>query len=256
MPIIESRNVKKVYAPRRKKEEIIALDGFSLDIEEEEFVTLIGPSGCGKSTFLLLVSGLESVTSGSLCVNGKPAGSEPACALVFQDYALFPWRTVWKNIAFGPEIKGASLKEQELIVSRYIRLVGLNGFENRYPHELSGGMKQRVAIARALANEPRVLLMDEPFGALDALMRELMQIELLRIWQETRRTVLFVTHSIEEAIYLADRVIVMTKRPGKIMAIVPIAIPRPRTRDVFMSPEFVDYKRRIKALVWEECEPV
>lgn len=234
---------------------MVAIDGFNLHVGENEFVSIIGPSGCGKSTFLLLAAGLDRVTRGRILIDGKSVkGPDPAHALVFQDYLLFPWKTVRGNVEFGPEVRGMGKAERQRISDKYIDLVGLSNFKNRYPHELSGGMKQRVAIARALANEPRVLLMDEPFGALDALTREILQLELLRIWQKAKCTVVFVTHSINEAVYLSDRVVVMSKRPGRIKGSMAIDIPRPRERYILSTPEFVGYEQAIRHMMWEEIQ--
>jgi len=252
MPLINACNVRKVYGDGQG-ESTTALDDFNLVVMEKEFVSIIGPSGCGKSTFLLLVAGLEPVTSGDLLLDGQSVnGPDPGHAIVFQEYLLFPWRTVWKNIEFGPEVRGVSKKRRAEIVSRYIKLVGLEGVEGRYPHELSGGMKQRVAIARALANEPKVILMDEPFGSLDALTRENMQVELLRIWQENRCTVIFVTHSIEEAVFLSDRLVVMDAHPGRVKKIFPIPFARPRKREIISSAGFVALAAGVKGLILEE----
>ncbi len=250
MPFIEAENVRKVFAARKK---ITALESLSINIARNEFVSIIGPSGCGKSTFLLLLAGLEQYSGGRIHIDGKPVeGPDPKRAIVFQEYLLFPWRTVRKNIEFGPQVRKVPGEERKRISERYIRLVGLEGFENRYPHELSGGMKQRVAIARALANEPTVLLMDEPFGALDALTREMLQLELLRIWQEAKCTVVFVTHSISEAVYLSDRVVVMSNRPGRILADMAIDLPRPRNRDMMAGSDFFSYEQRLRELVWPQ----
>ena len=217
--------------------EVVALKGFSLDVNEGEFVCLLGPSGCGKTTVLRIVAGLETKTSGRVQVNGEDVfGAGPNRGVVFQEFALFPWRTVRKNIEFGLEIKNMSPAERQAISSRYIDLVNLEGFENAHPQQLSGGMKQRVGIARALANDPAVLLMDEPFGALDAQTRNLMQKELLRIWSATRKTILFVTHSVDEAVYLADRIVVLTARPGSVKREIQVRLPRPRDRT---SAEFI-----------------
>lgn len=252
MPFIDARHIEKVFTNGKAKR-VIAVEDFNLTVEKEEFVTLIGPSGCGKSTFLLMLAGLEKQSRGELMIAEKPVtGPDLTRAIVFQEYLLFPWKTVRDNILFGPDLRGVSRKMQDKIGGRYIDLVGLGGFENRYPHELSGGMKQRVALARALANEPQVLLMDEPFGSLDALTREMLQMELLRIWQQARCTVIFVTHSIVEAIYLADRVVVMSKRPGSIKQTVSIDLPRPRSRDMFATEAFKRYELQLKELVWEE----
>jgi NitT/TauT family transport system ATP-binding protein len=252
MYFIDAENVKKVYAEGRQKH-TVAIEDFTLQVAEKEFVSIVGQSGCGKSTFLLMVAGLEQITEGRLTIDGQPVnGPDPLRSIVFQEYLLFPWKTVRGNIEFGLELNKIPKKERSNISSEYIRLVGLTGFENRYPHELSGGMKQRVAIARALVNKPKVILLDEPFGSLDALTREGLQTELLRIWLEAKCTVLFVTHSISEAIYLSDKVAIMRKRPGKIKEMITIDLPRPRTRDVFISPEFREYERYLKELVWED----
>jgi NitT/TauT family transport system ATP-binding protein len=252
--MVRAESICKVFTNRKNKQ-IVAIDEFNLQVREKEFVTILGPSGCGKSTFLLLAAGLNKATGGRIMIDGQTVnGPDPKRAIVFQEYLLFPWKTVRDNVEFGPQVRGLGKDERRRISSKYIDLVGLKNFENRYPHELSGGMKQRVAIARALANEPKVMLMDEPFGALDALTRELLQHELLRIWQETQCTVLFVTHSINEAVYLSDRVVVMSKRPGRIMATLTIDIPRPRTRAVLTTPEFVSYEQTLRKLIWEEIQ--
>lgn len=233
----------------------MALSGFSLDVKEKEFVSVVGPSGCGKSTFLFMLAGLEEITTGDILLEGKPVqGPDPKQAIVFQEYLLFPWRTVRQNIAFGPEVRGLEILKIDDLVRKYIDLVGLTGFENSYPYELSGGMKQKVAIARALANEPRVILMDEPFASLDALSREILQQELLAIWALTEATVIFVTHSISEAVFLSDRVAVLTKRPGRIKETVTIDLPRPRDIHMTASTQFIQYEQRIRELVLDEVQ--
>ncbi len=215
----------------RKFNGYLAVSDVNLEIADREFVCLLGPSGCGKTTLLRLAAGLDVPTEGELFLdNKKIEGVNKECGFVFQEYVLFPWRTVKGNIEFGPEVKGMQKEELERISQHYIDLVGLKGFENHYPHELSGGMKQRVGIARAYANNPKLLLMDEPFGALDAQTRNLMQGELLRIWQEEHISALFVTHSVDEAVYLADRVVVLSARPGTVKEIFDVALPRPRVR--------------------------
>jgi NitT/TauT family transport system ATP-binding protein len=219
----------------RKFSGSLAVSDVNLEVADGEFVCLLGPSGCGKTTILRMAAGLDAPTEGELLLdNKKIEGVNKECGFVFQEYVLFPWRTVKGNIEFGPEVNGMQKEERERISQHYIDLVGLKGFENHYPHELSGGMKQRVGIARAYANSPKLLLMDEPFGALDAQTRNLMQGELLRIWQEEHISALFVTHSVDEAVYLADRVVVMSARPGAVKDIFKIDIPRPRVRT---SPE-------------------
>jgi NitT/TauT family transport system ATP-binding protein len=208
-----------------------AVENVSFDIKDAEFICIVGPSGCGKSTLLRMIAGLEPISHGEIIVGVKKVtGPSPSIGFVFQEYTLFPWRTVQKNVEFGLEMKKMPLQERETIASRYIDMVGLSKFRDSYPHQLSGGMKQRTAIARTLAVNPEVLLMDEPFGALDAQTRNLLQEELLDIWSKERKKVLFVTHNVDEAVFLADRVIIMTARPGRIKEIVDIDIPRPRIR--------------------------
>ncbi len=243
-------DLSKVF--RKEKREVQALSGFSLEVAEGELVCLLGPSGCGKTTVLRIVAGLEVKTSGAVRLHGREisaAGS--GRGMVFQEFALFPWRTVRKNIEFGLEVKHVPEDQRGVISQKYIDLVGLRGFEDSHPMELSGGMKQRVGIARALANEPEVLLMDEPFGSLDAQTRNLMQKELLRIWSATGKTILFVTHSVDEAVYLADRIVVMTARPGKVREEIEVKLPRPRDRT---SQDFIAVRGKVLAELDEEFE--
>ena len=247
-PAIRARGVRKVFSAGGR--EVVALDGIDLDVAPGEFVCLLGPSGCGKSTLLNAVAGFSLPTSGELTALGKPViGPGPERAMVFQEYALFPWMTVERNIAFGLEIAGAAPARRREVVDALLAKLGLGDFRDRYPKDLSGGMRQRVAIARVLAIDSPMLLMDEPFGALDALTRRSLQDELLRIWAELRKTVVFVTHGIEESIYLADRVVVMTYRPGTVKRIVPVGLPRPRDPS---SAEFNALKREVTSLVMEE----
>jgi NitT/TauT family transport system ATP-binding protein len=242
---IEGRNVNLTFRPPNRKP-VRALAGFDIDVHEGEFLSIVGPSGCGKSTFLNVLLGLIQPDSGDLHLRGKAiAGPGQDRAMVFQEFGLLPWRTVQNNIELGLELKGVAAEKRHQVSDHYIGMVGLAGFEGHYPHELSGGMKQRVGLARALATDPDVLLMDEPFAALDAQTRDLMQVELLRIWQEAKKTVLFVTHQIDEAIYLSDRVMVMTKRPGHAKKIFPIELPRPRDYEMRVTPEFNDLKLEI-----------
>ena len=251
MASIEARNLCKTYEGRDGS--VVALEDVSLKVTDSEFVSILGPSGCGKSTLLRILDGLASADSGEVLMDGKPI-ERPTQerGFVFQSFNLFPWRTVRGNIEFGMEIKGVAKKARHTVSQRLIELVGLTGFDRKYPHELSGGMQQRVGIARALAIDPAVLLMDEPFGALDAQTREDMQDELLRIWAAARKTVLFVTHSIEEAIYLSDRVLIMTPRPGRILAELDIPFDRPRSEAHRTLPEFSalrhDIHSRLKAV--------
>ncbi|MDY0374291.1 MAG: ABC transporter ATP-binding protein [Desulfobacterium sp.] len=249
---LEASKVSKTYQDN-KNQDIPALLNFTLSVKEQEFITIIGPSGCGKSSFLFLAAGLEPLTGGVLKFNGRSVtGPDPLSAMVFQEYLLFPWKTVQENIEFGPELRHVPKQERRKTAIKFINMVGLGGFEDAFPNELSGGMQQRVSIARALANSPKLILMDEPFGALDALTRETLQIELLKIWQQAKCTVLFVTHSISEAVYLADRVVVVSKRPGTVKEIVPIELARPRDREMFTSPMFIEYERYLKNLILEE----
>jgi NitT/TauT family transport system ATP-binding protein len=231
---------------------VAALAPIDLSVRTDEFVCILGPSGCGKSTLLNIVAGFVTPSAGRVLLDGRPVvGPGADRGVVFQEHALFPWLQVGANIEFGLRMRGVSARERAAVVERYVTLVGLTGFEHRFPKDLSGGMKQRVAIARALANEPRILLMDEPFGALDAQTRAFMQAELTRVWMEERKTVLFVTHSIEESILLADRVVVMSARPGTIKAVVPIDLPRPRDDT---TPEFNALKRTLTDLLRTEIK--
>jgi len=224
-----------------------ALDGISLAAAGGEFVALVGPSGCGKSTLLKLVAGLIPPSDGVIRVNGKPIrGPTASIGIVFQSPLLMAWRTVIENILLQIEIRDLRVESYRGIARDLIQLVGLDGFENAYPHQLSGGMQQRASICRALVHDPAVLLMDEPFGALDAMTREKMNLELQRIWFETRKTVLFITHSIPEAVFLADRVLVMSERPGAIAAIYDVALPRPRSLAMMGAPAFVDLTQTIR----------
>ena len=239
LPIVEIKGVNKVFT--LQDQTIHALAGANLTIAKGEFICLIGASGCGKSTLLRIMAGFEQPTAGEALMWGKPIdGPDPGRGMVFQDYALFPWLSVRDNIGFGPTARGLSSGEVKATVDKFVDLVGLGKFANAYPHQLSGGMKQRVAIARVLANDAELVLMDEPFGALDAMTRERLQDELLDIWQRTALTVVFVTHSIEEAIFLAGRVVVMTPGPGRIESDNALKLPRPR--DV-ASPEFNAVRR-------------
>jgi len=241
-------NLNKKYVSHGS--ETSALVDINLRIGEGEFVCLLGPSGCGKSTLLKIIAGLIPATSGRIAIDGKPVtGPGPERAVVFQDYALFPWMTVRDNVEFGLEARKLPLAGRREISTRLLKVVGLSDFADRFPHQLSGGMKQRVSIARALAVDPSLLLMDEPFGALDAQTRQLLQDELLRIWREYRKTVVFVTHSIEEAIYLSDRIVVMTARPGRIKEIVLVSEPRPRD---MASVDMNRRQREVRAVLGEE----
>ncbi|HET9002330.1 MAG TPA: ABC transporter ATP-binding protein [bacterium] len=237
----------------RKGAELVAVDRLSLDVADREIVSIVGPSGCGKSTLLRLIAGLVRPSSGEIWLDGHQVMDPGADrGMVFQSYTLFPWLTVQGNVEFGPRLRGVPDVTRQEAARRFINMVGLAGFEHAYPKELSGGMMQRVAIARALANDPEVLLMDEPFGALDAQTRAFMGELLLDIWQKSPKTILFVTHDIEEALFLGDRVYVMTARPGRFRAEVSLPLPRPRTLEVTTSEEFVSAKRRVLAMIREE----
>jgi NitT/TauT family transport system ATP-binding protein len=229
---------------------VTALRDISLRVHRREFVCVIGPSGCGKSTLIRIIAGLDQPTSGRMLVDGKEtSGPSPERGMVFQGYTLFPWLTVKRNVMFGLKMAGKANSEAEVEARQWINLVGLSKFADTYPHQLSGGMKQRVAIARALAPNPRVLIMDEPFGALDAQTRAQMQSYLLEIWRNVDVTVLFVTHDLDEAIFLADRIIVLKANPGEIQEVIEVNVPRPRRLDQFQSPEFQATRRRLDELI-------
>ncbi len=252
-PAIRIDHLTKTYKTSGKSDPVVALEGIRLEVSRGQFVSLLGPSGCGKSTLLHAIGGLVPA-EGAIVVNGhEVTGPGLDRGVVFQDYALFPWRTVLHNVAFGLEIKKIPEKERLAIARKHIAAVGLSGFADRYPSQLSGGMKQRVAIARALAFDPEVLLMDEPFAALDAQTREILQGELVNLWERTGKTVVFVTHSIDEAIFLSQRVAVMTARPGRIKEIVEIDLPSPRyAQDVRSTPEFAKLRQTLSRLLAEE----
>ena len=244
-------NVRKVFNGRNG--EMVALNGVSLDIHDNEFICVVGPSGCGKSTLLNIIAGLLEPTDGKVYCDGKEVtGTGTERGVVFQQYALFPWLTVKKNVMFALEMRGVKGKQAEQEAMKYLEMVDLAKFADHYPKELSGGMKQRVAIARAYAAEPEVLLMDEPFGALDAQTRTQLQTELLETWERDKKTCFFITHDVDEAIILAQRVIIMSARPGRIKEIVDIDIPYPRTQETKMTPEFMELKNRIWSQVYQE----
>jgi NitT/TauT family transport system ATP-binding protein len=229
---------------------LVALADVNFKVRQREFISVIGPSGCGKSTLIRIVAGLEDPSSGIVAVDGIPVtGPGADRGMVFQNYTLFPWLTVRKNVLFGPKMKGLRNETANNAADEWLKLVGLADFAELYPAQLSGGMKQRVAIARALANDPRILLMDEPFGALDAQTRASMQTHLLRIWQAADVTVLFITHDLEEAIYLSDRIVVLGARPGRILEIIDVPVTRPRTQEQFLSGHFLATKKRLEDLI-------
>ena len=244
-------NVVKKFQGRNG--EVVALNGVNMDIYENEFMCVVGPSGCGKSTLLNNIGGLDTPTSGHIFVDGKEVdGPSPERGIVFQQYALFPWLTVEKNVQFGLKLQGKSKEECEELAQKYLKMVQLEQFAKSYPKELSGGMKQRVAIARAYAVNPKVLLMDEPFGALDAQTRTQLQSELLETWESEQKTCFFITHDVDEAIILAQRVVIMCARPGRVKEVVEIDIPYPRTQETKMSPRFLELKNYIWGQVYQE----
>jgi NitT/TauT family transport system ATP-binding protein len=253
MSALTAIRVGKTFRAEGASAAVRALDNVNFHVADKEFCALLGHSGCGKTTLLNIMAGFDQPTEGELLCDAKPVG-KPGWerTMIFQDYALFPWQTVADNIAFGLEMKNVDPAERRRIVAEYIALVGLRGFERRYPHQLSGGMRQRVSIARALAVDPRVLLMDEPFAALDAQNRALMQGEMIRIWQRERKTCVLVTHSIEEAIALSDRILVMTRRPGTIKADIAVGLERPRCED---DAEVLVLRRKIRDLIRDEADP-
>jgi NitT/TauT family transport system ATP-binding protein len=255
IPKLEAQDIRLDYFQPRTNTRLTALDGVSLKIMEGEFVSIVGPSGCGKTTFLAIVDGLIATTAGRILVDGevmtKPG---PDRAVVFQDASLLPWRTVLANVCYGLECLGTGRSEAESRAAHFIAMIGLAGFEHHYPYELSGGMQQRVNLARALVVDPKILLMDEPFASLDAQTRELMQEELLQIWLQAKKTVLFVTHQIDEAIYLSDRVVVFSGRPGKVKEIIPVEIERPRPLGVKRDARFHAIEDRIWSLIEEDVK--
>jgi NitT/TauT family transport system ATP-binding protein len=252
VPFVRIVGATKEYVSAETGNISVAFDGIDLEIDQNQFICVIGPSGCGKTTLLNCLAGFVELTAGAIYVAGEPVqGPSRDRGVVFQDYALFPWLNVMENVSFGPRLSGLKRDEQRQKAREYLALVGLEAYGDRYPYELSGGMKQRVGLARALANEPKVLLMDEPFAALDALTRETIQSELLRIWLERQKTIFFVTHSIDEAVFLADRIVVMTHPPGCIRSDVHTEMHRPRDRT---SPEFARLAGKVRELVFDEID--
>lgn len=244
-------NVSKVFSD--KGQQVTALQNTSFTVAQNEFITILGPSGCGKSTILKIIAGLEEPSSGKVLLDGREIkGPGNDRGMVFQSYTLFPWLTVQQNIEFGLDVAGKTKAERQDIACHYLEKIGLTGFEKAYPSNLSGGMKQRVAIARALANDPQVLLMDEPFGALDAQTRTVMQELLLTVWEESHKTILFVTHDVDEAIFMGDTIYVMTARPGKIKARLEVPLLRSRTYDMKLADGFVNLKKQALELIREE----
>jgi NitT/TauT family transport system ATP-binding protein len=252
VPAVEALGLSKAYTKDGRQVPVLDLE--RLAVREGEFLTVVGPSGCGKSTFLHILGGFIKADAGHVRVEGREvAGPGPDRGMVFQEFALFPWRTVAGNVEWGLEVQGVPKREREAVVAGLLALMNLEDFRNYLPGEISGGMKQRVALARVLAFDPKVLLMDEPFGSLDAQTREIMQEELTRLWERTAKTIVFVTHDIEEAVYLGDRVVVLTARPARVKAEVPIALPRPREITVKKSVRFLEYRNDIWDLIRSEA---
>jgi NitT/TauT family transport system ATP-binding protein len=251
--ILKIRDLKKSFGSNGSTH--VVFDHLTIDIHRREFICAVGPSGCGKSTLARIVAGLDEATAGDILLDGKAVtGPGSDRGMVFQGYTLFPWLTVRSNVMFGLLMHGKAPSTAESEAREWLDMVGLSKFEHSYPHELSGGMKQRVAIARALANEPRILLMDEPFGALDALTRCKMQSYLMQIWKKVDVTVLFITHDLEEACFLADRIVVMGTNPGRVLEVIENPMPRPRTTDQLISPEFLALKHRLDELIHSPSE--
>ena len=255
--ILEAKQLSQVFQHGKNSRTI--LNQLDLKIHKREFICVIGPSGCGKSTFSRVVAGLDPYSSGELLVDGQPiSGPSPERGMVFQGYTLFPWKSVKENVMFGPLMKGDSHASAEAAETEWINIIGLEKYENQYPHQLSGGMKQRVAIARALVNEPKILLMDEPFGALDPHTRQKMQRHLLDLWQNIDITIIFVTHDMDEAILLADRIVALKANPGEIKEIIEVDLPRPRNAELLSNPAFKQLRKRVDFLVHaqeEELDP-
>ena len=249
--MISFQKISKIYPPR-----VFALKNITFDIEKGEFVSIVGPSGCGKSTFLRMLAGLETLTKGELKIHPGPEKCKPLNNVVFQEYAIFPWKNIIDNVAFGLQMRGISKKERYRIATDWLARVGLSKFANYYPHQISGGMKQRVSIVRALANDPDVLLMDEPLGALDAQTRTVIQEELIQLWEADRKTVVYITHSLDEAILMSDRVVLMTANPGTIKDIYQIDLPRPRTLATSSTVEYNEIKNHIWSSLRVEVDRV
>jgi NitT/TauT family transport system ATP-binding protein len=255
MGILQVSGVAKSFPSTAAAAPTVALEATDLLVQENDFITILGPSGCGKSTLLRMVAGLDTPTTGLITLDGQPVrGPGADRGMVFQSYTLFPWLTVLQNVCFGLREKGLPLARQQEVAARFIAQVGLRGFEHHFPKQLSGGMQQRTALARALANDPRILLMDEPFGALDHQTRELMQELLLAIWEGERKTVLFVTHDIDEAIFMANRVVVMSARPGRIKCDLPVALEHPRHYAMKTTPPFMALKARLTEEIRAEVQ--
>ncbi len=260
--ILQVRNLTKIF--HAKERDTVALNNINFTTHRREFVCIVGPSGCGKSTLVRILAGLEELTSGEVLLDGKPVtGPGKDRGMVFQGYTLFPWLTVKKNVMFGLRINGMSRDNAERHALEWLNLIGLEKFADAYPNQLSGGMKQRVAIVRALANQPRILLMDEPFGALDAQTRCRMQAHLLDIWKKIDITIVFITHDLDEAIFLADRILVLSAHPGEVQELIEVPVPRPRSMDQFITPEFLATKARLEELIYqgtdeheEEAQPI
>ncbi|HVO41971.1 MAG TPA: ABC transporter ATP-binding protein [Aggregatilineales bacterium] len=252
-PKLQLRDITMTFRTRRG-EQVIAVDDLSLDVGDREFISIVGPSGCGKSTLLRVVAGLVRPSSGEVLLNGQPiTGPGADRGMVFQSYTLFPWLSVQGNVEYGLRLKNLPAAERISRACEYLEMVGLKGFARSYPKELSGGMMQRVAIARALVNDPEVLLMDEPFGALDAQTRTIMQELLVNLWQRTPKTILFVTHDIDEALFISDRVYIMTARPGRIKQMLDVDLPRPRTlEEMILDPQFIEQKHAVLKAIKEE----
>lgn len=252
---LQALGLRMEYYQPRTGGRLLALENVNLSVEEGEFVTIVGPSGCGKTTFINIADGLLKPTGGRILLDGREVkGPGTDRAMVFQDACLMPWRTVFKNVIYGLECQGRDGAEGKERALQFVKLVGLSGFEDHYPHELSGGMQQRCNLARALTVDPEILIMDEPFAALDAQTREIMQLELLRIWRAAKKTVLFITHQINEAIYLADRVIIFSARPGRVKDVLKIDIPRPRGLSVKREQKFLEYEDVLWNLIEEEVK--
>jgi NitT/TauT family transport system ATP-binding protein len=252
---LEAQNIRLEYDHPRTKTRMVALDDVNLKVMDGEFVSIVGPSGCGKTSFLSVVDGLLAATAGRVMVDGQVvAGPGPDRAMVFQDSSLLPWRTVLRNVFYGLECLGVSASEAKARAQQFIAMVGLTGFEDHYPHELSGGMQQRVNLARALVVDPKILLMDEPFAALDAQTREVMQEELLQIWLRAKKTVLFITHQIDEAIYLSDRVVVFSARPGRVKKVIDIDLERPRKLRIKREPRFHAIEDEVWGLIEDDVK--